>query len=326
MIHIQESSIQQFIMAFHNGNFHQMVSIGTHSLSVSLCGEPSAAQDLIVVFLTGAGDVASSCVVVARLIAPFARILLYDRSGLGKSERSPRRTNAVTAAEELHLLVQAIPVTQTLLLVGHSYGGIVAREYLHLHPEQVAGMVLADSSTERQNKYFQVPDPNISAVLGDLNFAQVTGLREESKLSRDEWRERAIDISKGLSSMRAEAAAFVEVCESLGEKEQYKRRALGSKPLSVIRCNSAREYERIYAKGVEIGNGTEEQKKAFRLLLDRWEEVDRNIKEEQLQLSSNSRLVHLPDCGHYIHLVRPDLLVKEIIWVRDQILGGMSSL
>lgn len=181
-------------------------------------------------------------------------------------------------------------------------------------------MVLSESSTERQSDFFQVPNPNINAVLGTLNFAQVTGLKADSKLSREEWRARAIDISRGSEAAQAEAAAFVEVCETLKAKGQYKTQALGDKPLSVIRCNSARDYERIYAKGIEVGNGTEEQQVAFRHLLDGWEEFDREIKEELLQLSSETRLTYIPDCGHNIHLVRPDVVAEEIQWVRNKIL------
>jgi pimeloyl-ACP methyl ester carboxylesterase len=229
------------------------------------------------------------------------------------------------AATELHQLLQAAQISQPLLLVAHSYGGIVAREYLHLHPERVAGMVLSDSSTERQSEFFQVPDPNINAVMGALNFAQVTGLKTDSKLSREEWRTRAIDISRGYEAAQAEAAAFVEVCETLKSKEQYRMQALGDNPLSVIRCNSARDYERIYEKGVEVGNGTEEQRVAFRRLLDGWENFDREIKEELLQLSSETRLLYIPDCGHNVHLVRPDVVAEEIRWVRDKILERIST-
>ena len=306
--------------------FLQMISIGTHSLWASISGAPCNPQEPIVVVITGAGDVASSYTVVERLAAPFTRIFLYDRSGLGKSEPGPNRVNAVTAAAELHTLLQEAHVSQPLLIVAHSYGAIVAREYLHIHPENVAGMVLSEGSTERQSEFFQVPDPNINAVLGDLKFSEVTGLRAESKLSRDEWRARAIDIAKGSATAQAEAAAFGEVCKTLSMKEQYKKKALGDRPLSVIRCNSAMEYKRIYEKGVEVGNGTEEQRQAFRRLLDRWEEFEKEIKEEQIRLSSNTHLVHVPDCGHNVHLVRPDVVCDEIKWVRDKILGNISSM
>ncbi|KAL2812549.1 Alpha/Beta hydrolase protein [Aspergillus cavernicola] len=301
-----------------------MIPIGTHSLSISITGpvrppNTEADTDPLVVIIPGAGDVAASYVAVERLLRPFTRTLLYDRSGLGKSEKGPERPNAVRAAKELYTLLQACRLNSSrLLLVGHSYGGIVAREFLHLHPGIVGGMVLVDAATERTSEFFSVPDSNIAAVMGELNYATVTGLRGDSVLSAEEWRSRAKEIYAGQEAARGEASVFVEVCETLKQKAQVQGQALGEKPLSVIRANSARDYERIYARGVEAGNGDEAQRGAFRELLDRWEGIDRELQEELLGLSSTTHFVRIVDCGHNVHLVRPDVIVEEVRWVRDR--------
>ncbi|OJJ59237.1 hypothetical protein ASPSYDRAFT_58368 [Aspergillus sydowii CBS 593.65] len=334
-----------------------MIAIGTHSLSASISGpvlssisDPSTSDPIVII--PGAGDVASSYVAVERLLRPWTRTLLYDRSGLGRSEKDPDLVNpdpvpptqpgsnpesnshpkyttaparSVKAARELHLLLQKLGLNRNpLILVAHSYGAIVAREFLHLYPDAVAGMVLCDAATERMSDFFTVPDSNISSVFGDLNYARVTGLRGDTVLSDDEWRARARDIFAGSKGAQAEAASFVEVCEKLREKQQLRNRALGDKPLSVIRANSPRDYERIYEKGVQAGNGTGEQRAAFRALLDRWEGIDCELQEEQLGLSSTTRFVRLQDCGHNVHLVRPDVIVEEVRWVRDMGLGAGS--
>lgn len=305
------------------------VSIGTHSLSVSVSGISRGPTDPIVICLPGAGDTAISFCALERLASPFARVLLYDRSGIGRSDDRPGQTHhvAVEDAEELHRLLVAMKIPGPMLLVAHSYGAIVAREYLHLHPDEVAGMVLADAATEEQHFYFNVPDSNVSAVLGELKFSQVTGLRDESRLSREEWRERAIAIARGAvtTAFHREAAGFVEGCETLAAKKQYERQTLKDKPLSVIVCNSARDYWGVYNAGVAAGNGTEEQRKAFRQLLDSWESNSRDIQMEQLRLSSNSRLVRLSDCGHSVHMTRPDVVCEEIKWARDQIIGAAGE-
>lgn len=296
-----------------------MVSLGTHQLSVTISGPPRTPQDPLIVILAGAGDVASSYTALSPLVCRFARILVYDRSGLGRSEPSPQRPSAISAAGELHSLLHAMKLLAPLVLVAHSYGAIVAREYLHLHADEVVGMVLVDGSTERQCDYFQIPDPNISAVLGDLKVSQITGLRDETILSREEWRTRAIDYCRGTRAAQAEAESFIEVCQTLGAKRQVQTQAMGDKPLSVIRCNGARDYERIYQKGIEVGNGTTQQREAFRDLLDRWDAIDHSLKEDQLRLSSNAHLLHQPDCGHNIHLVRPEVVAREIQWVLRQL-------
>jgi pimeloyl-ACP methyl ester carboxylesterase len=303
-----------------------MVSIGTHCLYTSISGPPRTSQNPLVVVLAGAGDVASSYTALSPLVAQSSRILLYDRSGLGRSDPRPSlpgstdpTTTAVRAAEELHSLLIATNLSSPFVLVAHSYGAVVAREFLHLYNDGVAGIVFADGSTERQCDYFELPDTNINAVLGDLKVAQVTGLRADSKLSRDEWRARAIDIARGAAAAQVEVDSYVGVCHTLAEKKQFQKRAMGHRPVSVIRCNSAMDYERIYENGVEAGNGTPQQQRAFRDLLDRWEAIDREMKEEQLQLSSTTHLVHLPDCGHNVHLIRPDIVALEIRWVLDQL-------
>jgi pimeloyl-ACP methyl ester carboxylesterase len=225
----------------------------------------------------------------------------------------------VNNARELHSLLDAMNLHAPLVLVAHSYGAIIAREFFHLYADEVVGMVLADGATERQPDYFRVPDENIAAVLGKLNWAQATGLRDDARLSRDEWRERAIDVTRGVVAAQAEADPYVEVCRTLREKKQPQNRAMGDRPVSVIRCNGARAYERIYERGVEAGNGTAQQRRAFRELLDRWDSMDQELKEEQLKLSSNSKLVYLPDCGHNVHLIRPDVVAEEIEWVLEQL-------
>ncbi|KAE8359388.1 Alpha/Beta hydrolase protein [Aspergillus caelatus] len=304
----------------HGSQSGSMFSIGTHSLFLSIGGVARKTGEPLVIFLAGAGDVASSYVAVERLVGTFAPVVLYDRSGLGRSQGGPTKPTATAAATELHQLLHSADLTPPLLLVAHSYGGIVAREYLHLYPEEVAGMVLADASTERQAELLDDPDLDINAVLGDLKFSQVTGLRDSARLSRDEWRARAADIARGIPTSQAETAAAIEVCKTLGSKEQYRNQALGVRPLSVIRCHGSQDYRRIYEKGVGAGNGTEAQRAAFRRLLDRWDHYDQRAQGEQLRLSSNSRLTYLPDCGHHIHLIRPDVVAFEIQWVRDQIL------
>ncbi|KAA8641791.1 hypothetical protein EYZ11_004964 [Aspergillus tanneri] len=304
------------------------VSIGSHSLFLSLSSQDAHASSLVV-FLAGAGDVAASFGPLARLVGVFAPVMRYDRSGLGRSEQGPHRPTATRAATELHQLRVVAHLEVPFILVAHSYGAIVAREYLHQYPNEVAGMVLVDASTERQGNFVQaIHQDAIAAVLGNMNFAQVTGLRAQAQLSRDEWRTRAADISRSLSTWQAESALLHEVCDTLGQKDQYRTRALGAKPLVVLRARPSQDYERIYAAGVAAGQGTEAQRAAFRDLLDRWDAWNQETQAAQLQLSSMHRLVDVPDCGHHVHLIRPELVAAEVRWVYNQILDsqGLSNL
>ncbi|KAL4939173.1 Alpha/Beta hydrolase protein [Aspergillus oleicola] len=367
-----------------------LVPIGTHSLWASISGpiagsgsdngpssashsqpsqpcpvepdrglNPDPSPSPIVVIIPGAGDVASAFVVLERLLRPFTRVLLYDRSGLGKSERRPGSrpapgsavvradenendgstaasvllnsaspsgpiSGALQAATELGSLLRALGLTHTslspLILLAHSYGGIVAREFLHIYPDMVVGMVLVDCATERGSEFFSVPDPNIAAVLGNLNFARVTGLRGSTVLSDEEWRDRAREIHASSETVAAEASSFREVCENLKSKRQVENQPLGHKPLVVLRANTASDYEGIYQAGLEAGNGSEAERQKFRELLDRWDGVDEMLQREQLGLSSVTRYITLENCGHNVHLIRPDAVVEAVRWVRERVL------
>ncbi len=74
-------------------------------------------------------------------IARFTRVVSYDRAGLGWSEPATAARSLDQLVWELHeLSANAAP----FLLVGHSFGGLVARAYAAKHPEDVAGLVLLD--------------------------------------------------------------------------------------------------------------------------------------------------------------------------------------
>ncbi|KAJ5161610.1 hypothetical protein N7492_007002 [Penicillium capsulatum] len=171
---------------FHTKVFSQKPTMESPHLDY---GPPRTPQDPLIVILAGAGDVASSYTALSPRVCRFARILIYDGSGLGRSESGPQRPTAISATSEVHSLLHVMKLYGPLVLVTHSYGAMVAREYLHWHAEQVVGMVLVNGSTERQFDYFQIPDPNVNTVLRDLELSQVSGPRAK-------WRARAIHYSR----------------------------------------------------------------------------------------------------------------------------------
>jgi len=77
------------------------------------------------------------------------RVCTYDRAGTGASEPRPDgdAPTAATQAEELHSLLQAAGIELPIVLVPHSYAGLIARVYLDRYPDEVAGLVFEDVST-----------------------------------------------------------------------------------------------------------------------------------------------------------------------------------
>jgi pimeloyl-ACP methyl ester carboxylesterase len=89
--------------------------------------------------------------VILPALARRTRVCTYDRAGDGHSDARPasvRPLTGATQARELHTLLQVIHAGPPYVLVGHSYGGMITREFAALYGHQVAGMVLLDASSE----------------------------------------------------------------------------------------------------------------------------------------------------------------------------------
>ena len=87
-------------------------------------------------------------------VGEFTEVCAYDRPGTpvgeapSRSDPVPQPTTAADAVADLHALIGAADVATPVVLVAHSYGGVIARLYARTYPDDVAGMVLVDALSE----------------------------------------------------------------------------------------------------------------------------------------------------------------------------------
>ena len=126
------------------------VSIGTHKVLMKAAGPPRTGKAPAVVIITALGAASEVWSCLVRLLSPFARVYVYDRSGLGHSEASPIPRTAENIALELKEILTAADIVPPYIVILHSYGGIIAREFLALtyNEVDVAGMVFVDTNSE----------------------------------------------------------------------------------------------------------------------------------------------------------------------------------
>jgi pimeloyl-ACP methyl ester carboxylesterase len=104
-----------------------------------------------VILEAASGGMSAHWVRVQQQVAQTTRVCAYDRAGLGWSERGPEPRDARQISSELHTLLEgAAGIEGPYVLVGHSYGGLYARMYAARYSEEVAGVVLVDSSHPEQ--------------------------------------------------------------------------------------------------------------------------------------------------------------------------------
>ncbi|EFC41249.1 predicted protein [Naegleria gruberi] len=83
-------------------------------------------------------------------ISNHSKICVYDRAGYGFSDNGYFPRSSLQIVEELNTLLKTSNITEKILLVGHSFGGMNVRLYASKYPESVAGLLLIDPSHENQ--------------------------------------------------------------------------------------------------------------------------------------------------------------------------------
>ena len=98
-----------------------------------------------VVLAAGAGLTSRTWEPVVQALRGEARVLTFDRPGLGQSPPGPLPRTPTRIAQEIRALLVAMEIDGPLILVGHSMGGVHALRFASLYPEQVQGIVTLDT-------------------------------------------------------------------------------------------------------------------------------------------------------------------------------------
>src|SRR5579872_909732 len=136
-------------------NGGRCVDIGGYQLYTQIYGKSAP----VVIFDSGSGDDSTVWNAVAPEVSQFARVVIYDRAGLGKSD--PKPGNDAIASKDsvtaLKMLLKKENIKPPYILVGHSRGGLNMQLFAEMYPHEVAGVVLVDSVS--RNQTFHDPDP-----------------------------------------------------------------------------------------------------------------------------------------------------------------------
>jgi pimeloyl-ACP methyl ester carboxylesterase len=120
--------------------------VGDHRLHLDCRGTGGPT----VVLFSGLGEMSASWARIVNEVDQSTRVCAYDRAGQAWSDDVATAQDGREAAEDLHVLLEAAGEAGPFVLVGHSIGGPYAMTYAAQYPDEVAGMVLLDSSSPRQ--------------------------------------------------------------------------------------------------------------------------------------------------------------------------------
>ncbi|KAL3456840.1 alpha/beta-hydrolase [Aspergillus heterothallicus] len=300
----------------------RLVNIGTHSLALYTHGpEPSSFQDPVALFISGVASDALNWQAVTRLLSPSTRSYTYDRSGYTNSESSPLPPSAENIALELSLLIKQAPIRNPLILVGHSWAGVLIHEFIALKgTDQIAGLVLVDANHEIAPLVLNVNDLILwNIIAAGLDPYSAWGVEETHKLRPEEWEAfRAAEATERYAriAQKEDGEHYLPSFETLRRKELSKRQPLlGNKPVYVVAGTRSRDWTGLYKAGVAKGNGNEKERQHVREMIATVDKKSEGLMRQFLKLSTRSEIVFTTKSGHFVQLTQPQVVVDGVGWV-----------
>jgi pimeloyl-ACP methyl ester carboxylesterase len=158
---------------------------------------------------------------IAPEVARHTTVCIYDRAGKGWSDAAQTAPDGAQIATDLHTLLQRADVPGPYVLAGHSFGGLYVMRYASQYPDEVAGMVLIDSTTPNTNPI--PPNDEVSQAF----------LKHFSALVSATAR---LGMGRLLGASAMEMASFIDeyVTANRSASEAGELTSVGGKPLIVL--------------------------------------------------------------------------------------------
>lgn len=261
-----------------------------------------AGEGPAVVLVGGGGEVSLTWAPVFGPLAERSRTVAYDRAGLGISDP----VDPVTVSGQIADLAAVMREVGPAVVVGHSWGGLLAQATVWQHPGNVAGLVLVDSAHE------EIQIPTRLRLASRAMFAGAT-LLHRLHLSGPVLRRMGQGLAEVTTDdpdvQRVVAAAYAE---SYASRSQFSmivvENRFGDRSRSWLRPLRAESSLPDVPVVVLAGTRKPDWLREHALALHR-----------AVAASASSGEYVEVDAGHYIHHDRPD----DVIAAVDRVLAAL---
>jgi pimeloyl-ACP methyl ester carboxylesterase len=259
-----------------------------------------------VVIEAGAGAFGLDYLLLLEAIAPRTTCVLYDRAGSGWSDPASASRSAQEIVSDLHDALGLAGVDAPYLLVGHSFGGMLALAFAQSFPQNVVGMVLIDPLVAG------IPLPeggDEEAVV----VAMVDKLQRHPDLLQEwypqlfsEWEKMPASVRQPLIAQHLDPDRVMA-----GARDMVNARRIHD---DVTRGPTAPDVPIIVLTGMEIDSGpgaSDENKRAFnQIKLDAHSAFVRSLPHGEHKI--------LDDAGHFLFVQRPDVVLAAVFEILDR--------
>ncbi|WP_258240203.1 alpha/beta fold hydrolase [Pseudidiomarina homiensis] len=129
------------VVAFANPDF---VKVKGYDFEYEIAGSGSE----IILLEAGGGAGMSDWDPVFQRLSEHAKVIRYSRVGNGNSTAIQQHFTSRDYADQASTLLIELGIQQPVILIAHSYGGSVARDFAAGYPEQLKALLMLDPSSE----------------------------------------------------------------------------------------------------------------------------------------------------------------------------------
>jgi pimeloyl-ACP methyl ester carboxylesterase len=285
----------------------KLVDIGNRKIQIDCRGSGSPT----VVLESGLDHFGSlSWAKVHDSIAQTTRVCAYSRAGIMWSDPNPSDFDSKQTAQDLHTALTNAREKAPLVMVGHSLGGPHILTFTSLYDREVAGFVLVDASHPEQIDRLRkvigkavddVPlmlkiPPTIAEIGANIGIVRLMNLCPTMD------RVPEITAKAGCAYLPQTAGSNLKASQSytmtLDRAKHLPK--LGDRPLVVLTAMQKLKAEDLKTAGMSEAQGQKIQAT--------WKE----LQADEATWSSHSRHEILADSTHYIQFDRPDVVIKAV--------------
>lgn len=271
---------------------------GTY-LHVEVDEAPEGADDITIVFAHGYALNLNSWHFQRAALRGRARLVFYDQRSHGKSARAEFDTHHVEQlGRDLASVIDAVAPTDTLILVGHSMGGMTLMAYVAQNPEQVGtrirGIALIATTAGGLHantlglpgplgKAFQSWGPNVAGVLA----------------SRPQWVDRLQWSSSDIGILLTQIYSFGSATP--GRLGRFVADMLGGTPIDVV----AEFLPALHDHDKRDALPSMSEAEVLVVVGDRDRLTPKSSSEEIVAVLPNAQFAVIEGAGHMVQVERP---------------------
>lgn len=217
-------------------------------------------------------------------------VFAYDRSGVGESEYNEMTPTLKNTAGTLRRLLELENIAPPYILIGHSLGGVYARGFTGIYPDEVKAVVFVDPAdfTESKEDWKEpfrkvgIPEKKIEEILYDRLYAE----KVDEKMPPALWQE--LEVLKGWRKVD-----FAEL------------RDLPLPRIPVYFFVGGR-----FDVPPELRSKDMDQEALFGFRKHQW---NRHFTEVIDRSGGEGALIYVPTAGHFVHRDAPRIFIDNLL-------------